>query len=348
MDHRADIFSLGVVLYEMLTGHVPQGVIAPPSRKVSVDVRVDEVVLRSLEREPERRFQRVAEVGEQVDRIRTSAGSAPGESELSRLERRIGAFFDAGLPLAYLALALTLGLRLIDLSDSPKAIHVAVPLFVFLLPSILGSFRGPREHPSALGAIRGAAGILGLGLFLPRLLTLWTLPAALDFPAQAAYRETEVNFHTFGSALCFAWFLAAAFARVRRGGFVLPSYQPKALRAATVVLCSAMVALTYGPWTEQGRTLGQWFLLLTFGAGGLDALRAHRDLSPEKLTKALAVGLTLVAFTGFLFLRLGSPEGSEHFAERARLTVLGLGLCGLIGAHVGARVPFWTRTAADA
>ena len=69
MDHRADIFSLGVVFYEMLTGQLPLGRFAPPSRKVQIDARLDEVVLRALEREPELRYQHAAEVKTEIDTI---------------------------------------------------------------------------------------------------------------------------------------------------------------------------------------------------------------------------------------------------------------------------------------
>ena len=103
VDHRADIYALGVVIYEVLTGRLPLGRFEAPSHSAAVDARIDEVVLRALERDPERRWQRASQVGDALERLERAPRSV-GADAVAAGDARIWGMDERGfLPLLHLS-----------------------------------------------------------------------------------------------------------------------------------------------------------------------------------------------------------------------------------------------------
>jgi hypothetical protein len=77
VDHRADIYALGVVFYEMLTGELPLGRFALPSEKGAGDTAMDQIVLRALDKNPDQRYQKISEVAREVAILQPVAQASP-------------------------------------------------------------------------------------------------------------------------------------------------------------------------------------------------------------------------------------------------------------------------------
>ncbi len=188
VDHRADIYSLGVVFYQMLTGELPTGKFEPPSHKVQVDVRIDEIVLRALEKKPELRYQQVSEVKTLVETVAASsnagapAAARPGVGE-SNVAGRFGALFALALLAGLLALLFWrsfVSRYVLFSNDGPLGIRMAEWL---RLPSgLLGlwddlnslGFNGGSFGESLSTLILWVLGPLGSSKFLAPV-TLWIL-----------------------------------------------------------------------------------------------------------------------------------------------------------------------------
>ena len=253
-DHRSDVFSFGVVLYEMLTGRQPfQGETAPDVlasvlvrdpelTKLPPDLnpRLPEIVKRCLEKSPKRRWQAIGDLRTEIETVAAAPRLLP---TAARFEQR--PLWRRAIPIAVTAvLAAAVGAAAVWSLRSP-APPQQVTRFLFPLAAD-ASLTGAGRHSIALSPDgRQMAFVANTRIYLRSLSALDAKP----IPGTEGFQNiTSPTFSPDGQMLAFYAQSEQALKRIATSG------------GAAVTICSAANpwGMSVGPgqpgiWPGSGR-----------------------------------------------------------------------------------------------
>ncbi len=163
-DHRSDIFSLGVLLYEMIAGRSPfngahesailyeiVNVDVPPmvTVKPELDPALDAIVLECLEKDPSERYQSIAEVSKELRRFKRESS----RSRASRVMPVTGAFHPGSF-IGNPPPAQGTETGVFSTAKNNSTIWMAVALLFVCITIIVAVFPGIITQPSSNGVTK--------------------------------------------------------------------------------------------------------------------------------------------------------------------------------------------------
>ncbi|MDG2125874.1 MAG: protein kinase [Verrucomicrobiales bacterium] len=294
VDHRADLYSLGVVFYEMLTGELPLGRFPTPSQRVKVDVSLDEVVLKTLQHDPNLRFQRASEIKQALTApVTASPAAVPATQAPDAIRPHITGFAWWSLAFAVASLLVLWEMTrawFVDAGELERSFFTSEPYTVLLRPLSIASvvlawvfgWLALRQARRGQGRLRGQW--LAIPAMISPVVLLAVLPLAQVLPKTlrmwAGHDLIILAFIPLVAAVFLG--LRGAFRRLRRYASDPAAAAPVKTMIATV-LVTMLVGTATGVFSDAWAEARKQELILrrSFNTGQIDKVTRH--LSDSRL-----------------------------------------------------------------